>query len=284
MRIQQPEIMQTTAQTTETPARTALFALRMHWPEYLIEAAALGTFMVSACTFGALLNYPNSFIHRALPDALLRRALGGLAMGLTAVAIFLSPWGKRSGAHMNPAVTLSFLMLGKVERWDAAFYILFQFLGGLAGVILSSSVIGMPVRAVNYVATVPGPSGIAVAFWAELLISMLMMATVLTVSNSRRFSRYTPFFAATLVAIYITLESPLSGMSMNPARTFGSALPARQWTALWIYFTAPLAGMLLAATLYRARRGAQAVYCAKLHHCNNQPCIFRCRFGELHAQ
>jgi aquaporin Z len=251
-----------------------------------MEAASLGLFMVSACSFSALLDYPGSPAHQAVADPLARRALEGLAMGLTAICIFLSPWGKRSGAHMNPSVTLSFLLLGKIKQWDAVFYIVFQFLGGIAGVLVSALFIGMPVRhsAVNYVVTMPGAGGTLVAFWAELVISMFMMTTVLLVSNSRRLSRFTPFFAGALVAAYITIEAPLSGMSMNPARTFGSALLAHQWTALWVYFTAPLAGMLLAASLYKFRRGAHAVFCAKLHHCNAQRCIFRCRFGELNAQ
>jgi aquaporin Z len=68
-------------------------ALKLHWPEYLMEAAALGLFMVSAGLFGTLLGYPRSPVHLAVPDPLLRRALMGLAMGLTAMAIIYSPWG-----------------------------------------------------------------------------------------------------------------------------------------------------------------------------------------------
>src|SRR5690242_17086241 len=80
-------------------------ALRRHWPEYLMEAAALGVFMVSACVFGVLLGHPASPLHRVLPNPLVRRILGGVAMGLTAVGIISSPWGQRSGAHINPALT-----------------------------------------------------------------------------------------------------------------------------------------------------------------------------------
>ena len=80
---------------------------------------------------------------------------------------------------------------------------------------------------------------------------------------------------------YISVEAPLSGMSMNPARTFGSALAARLWTALWVYFTAPLVGMLLAAELYRRTRGPERVYCAKYHHRNTQRCIFNCGFDRI---
>jgi len=87
-----------------------------------------------------------------------------------------------------------------------------------------------------------------------------------------------------LVAVYITFEAPISGMSMNPARTFGSAYWAHAWTALWIYFTAPPLGMLLAAELYLRIRGAHRVFCAKLHHHNSARCIFRCNFSALESQ
>ena len=101
-------------------------------------------------------------------------------------------------------------------------------------------------------------------------------------SNTPQIARYTGLFAGALVAIYITLESPLSGMSMNPARTFGSAFVGRLWTGLWIYFTAPVLAMQLAATFYLG--GKRTVYCAKYHHYNQHRCIFNCRFPELLAR
>jgi aquaporin Z len=104
------------------PALSFRQALNRHWPEYLIEAGALGIFMVSAGLFTVLFEYRTSPLHALLPDALLRRAFTGLAMGATAVALIYSPWGKRSGAHMNPAVTLTYLMLGRIRAADALFY------------------------------------------------------------------------------------------------------------------------------------------------------------------
>src|SRR5262245_30626804 len=86
-----------------------LSALRKHWPEYLLEGLELGLFMISACVFVVLLEYPGSPVHQALPDPTLRRVLIGLAMGLTAISIIYSPFGQRSGAHFNPSVTLTFL-------------------------------------------------------------------------------------------------------------------------------------------------------------------------------
>jgi len=250
-----------------------------------MEAAELGIFMVSACFFGVLLEYPGSAVRQAIGEPLLRRVLMGLAMGLTAISIVYSPWGKRSGAHFNPSVTLTFWRLGKIETWDAAGYVVAQFAGGIAGVAISSlglkRMLGDP--PVRYVTTVPGELGVGTAFLAEAMISFLLMTVVLNVSNKTSIARYTGLFAGGLVATYISLEAPISGMSMNPARTFGSAFAAHNWNALWIYFTAPPLGMLLAAESYSRLKGAGNVLCAKLHHHNHKRCIFKCNF-ESYSQ
>jgi aquaporin Z len=255
-------------------------AFRKHWPEYLMEAAELGLFMFSACAFAVFLYHPSSPVAQTIHDGVLRRLMMGMAMGSTAVAIIFSPLGKRSGAHFNPAVTWTFFWLGKIAAWDAAFYTLFQFAGGVAGVMLASFTLGKLVahESVNYAATVPGPNGPMIAFLAEILISFLLMSVVLSVSNTKRLARWTGIFAGALVATYITLESPISGTSMNPARTFGSAVGAGVWMSLWIYFIAPPAGMLLAAEVYGRLNVGAAIACAKLHHHNNKRCIFRCNF------
>ncbi len=251
-------------------------ALARHWPEYLMEAAGLGIFMISACVFVAILEHPASPVRQAISDPLLRRTLIGVAMGLTAIAIIYSPWGQQSGAHINPSVTLAFFRLGRVKVWDALFYMIAQFAGAIAGVLIAGAVLGGSIAdpSVDYATTIPGPSGPGVAFLAELTISFGLMLIVLAASNTMRVARFTGLFAGILVATYIILEAPLSGMSMNPARTLGSALPAGVWTALWIYFTAPPLGMLLAAELYVRIQGAQKVFCAKLHHQNTKRCIF----------
>lgn len=265
---------------TTRAAETMLTALRTHWPEYLLEATELALFMIAACAFGVLLFHPASPVVTAVQNELVRRLFMGLAMGGTAVVIIFSPLGQRSGAHFNPAVTLTYLRLGKVKPWDAAFYILFQFIGGAAGVWVAAIVLNRWIghASVNYVTTVPGAGGAGTAFVAEFAISFLLMTVVLNVSNTKRLARWTGLFAGSLVAAYIFFESPLSGMSMNPARTFGSALGAHLWTALWVYFTAPPLGMLLAAELWQRVNARRAAGCAKLNHYNNQRCIFRCNF------
>jgi aquaporin Z len=248
-----------------------------------MEAAELGAFMLAACAFATLLGHPASPALRIVPDPFARRVLMGLAMGITAISLIYSPWGQQSGAHFNPAVTLTYLRLGKIERVDALAYVVAQFVGGVLGVVLAARLFGELVAhpAVEFAATKPGSAGVGVAFVAELTISFVLMSVILYASNDPRLSRFTGVVAGALVATYITIESPLSGMSMNPARTFGSAFVGHHWTALWIYFSAPLAGMLAAAELRVRLHGASGVLCAKLNHYGGRRCIFRCRFAEL---
>jgi aquaporin Z len=257
----------------------------LHWPEYLIEAACLGLFMLSAAGFATLLRHPASPLTPAImfaPWPALQRLPMGMAMGLTAAAIIYSPLGRRSGAHMNPAVTLTFLRLGRIDGRDAAAYVTAQFAGGAFGIVVATWLLGgLPAHpAINYVATVPGAAGEFAAFAAETVISFGMMLLVLSTSNIRRLARFTGAFAGLLIAAYITLEDPLSGMSMNPARTLGPAMLAHTGRSLWIYFAAPPLGMLLAAELFVRVAGAERVRCAKLHHPSGAPCIFHCRHME----
>lgn len=262
--------------SAQPPKLGALASLRVHWPEYLMEAALLGAFMVSACVFGALYEFPQSPVHQATASGFLRRLLMGLSMGSTAIAIIYSPWGKQSGAHINPSVTFTFLRLGKIKFWDALFYIAAQFIGAVLGVFLVARFLGRELAdpAVRYVVTLPGPHGPWVALLAEFVIAFGLMSAVLHFSNHHRLGSYTGLFAGLLVATYITLEAPFSGMSMNPARTFGSAFPPMIWDGLWIYLTAPPLGMLAAAEFYLWRKGRMAVKCCKLHHDSEKRCIF----------
>jgi len=244
----------------------------MHWPEYLAEAGLLGLFMVVACVLGVALGHPASAAVRALPQPFARRAMFGLAMGATAVAIIYSPPGKRSGGHINPAVTLTFLALGKMKPRDAALYVVAQTAGAAGGVLVAWAVLGARLAhpAVHFVTTRPGTAGALAAFAAEAAISFVLMTVLLAVSASRR-QAWTGVCAGVLVAVYIAVEAPLSGMSMNPARSLASALPAGELRPLWIYLLAPPLGMLAAAGLMR-RPAARA--CAKLRHAPDVPCIF----------
>ncbi len=247
-----------------------------HRTEYLIEAAGLGLFMLSASAFGTLLEHPASPLRAALPDPFSRRALMGLAMAATAVGLIYSPWGRRSGAHFNPAVTLAFFRLGKVAPRDLAGYVAAQFIGGAVGMGAAALVLGrfLAHPSVHFVTTRPGAGGPPVAFAAELAMTFVLMLVVLAVSNIPRLARFTGLCAGVCLGLFITFEAPLSGMSLNPARTLASALAAHDAAGIWIYFTAPPLGMLAAAAAYRGVAGQGRVRCAKLLHTPRARCIF----------
>lgn len=250
-----------------------------HWREAAIDGALLGLFMLSAGGFGTLLFAPASPV-LALGSESSRGLLMGLAMGATALALFRSPWGQRSGAHLNPAVTLAFWRLGKIASRDAAAYALCQPLGGALGVAIVTLALGESFTAapVSSVATVPGRWGAGAAFAAEVAMTFVLFTVVLQLSNRARLARATPFAAAALVALFVAFVAPVSGTSLNPARSLASALPSGIWSGFWIYLAAPALGMLAAAELYVRARGAAAVLCAKLHHTARHACIFRCGF------
>jgi len=255
-------------------------SLRKHWPQYLIEGWGIGTFMlVAGLVAAALASLPPPLSAALTAKPLLGRFIFGLAMGATAISIIYSRWGSLSGAHLNPALTLAYAWLGKIAPWDAIFYIIAQFAGAAGGFALAVLLVPDALRRARDIVTQPGPLGPAVAFAAEFGMTFVLMTVVLHLSNAGPRARFTGIAAGVLVAAFITLEAPLSGMSLNPARTAASAALARDWTSIWIYFTAPPLGMLVAAATYVRMHGTKAVMCAKLNH-QPGPCIFRCRYSS----
>jgi aquaporin Z len=250
-------------------------ALREHWPEYLIEGWALGSFMIAVGVFAMMLGSPASPLYAGVPSAMVRMVLLGLVLGAAIVLLIHSPWGKRSGAHMNPAVTLAFLHLGKINRPDAFFYVVAQALGGTLGVALVALVGGglFTDPPISYAATLPGARGVTIAFLAEVSISFALMSAILVFSSSTRLARFTGVVVGGLVALFIAVESPISGASMNPARTLASAVPGMLWQHFWIYILAPTLGMLASAQLHLYLRGRNSAGCAKLLHPPDVRCI-----------
>jgi aquaporin Z len=249
--------------------------LREHWPEYAIECCALGCFMIAIGFFVTAFESPASPIYRVIHPSYLRTVLLASCIGLVLALLIHSPWGKRSGAHMNPAITLAFLCLKKVHPWDALFYVVAQTIGATVGVVVVAFVMGSLFTGppVQYAVTLPGPAGDAVAFAAETAISFALMATVLAFIGSSRLIRFTGLAIGCLVALFIVVEGPLSGTSMNPARTLASALPLTMWHHLWLYLLGPTLGMLLAAQLILYIRRGTPRACAKLLHPHNLRCI-----------
>jgi aquaporin Z len=245
--------------------------LRDHWPEYLLEASGLAIIMLVSSGVTV-------FAQTLLPDgwsALPRRMVEGVAIGSTAVGLVYSPWGLRSGAHYNPAVTLTFLILGRVTLVDAAFYAAFQFAGAFIGIFIAGSILGSLLREppTMWIVTRPGPYGVWVALLAEFAVAFLAMETILVTAGVPRLSRFTGVFVGLLIFLFVSFESPLSGFSMNPARSFGSAAAASYWSALWLYVLVPPVGMLAAAFLNRSISTWPSTNCAKLAPNCAHPCI-----------
>jgi aquaporin Z len=240
--------------------------------------------MVSACVFTVLLFDPSVLMQKGLPGPVWRRLLMGISMGVTAVLIIHSSMGKRSGAHFNPAITLTYFRLGKIAQPDALFYVLFQFLGGIGGVGVSALFLGQKLAdpSVMFAETVPGKYGTGAAFAAEAFMAALLMGVVLWTSNRPSLASYTSYLVGILITFYVLLFAPVSGFSINPARTTASAVFARVWTAIWLYFTAPVLGMLFSAEVYLRSQGEDRILCAKLHPDSTYECPFLCNYPGHH--
>lgn len=242
-----------------------------------MEAGEVAFYLLLICFFAVLLQDPASPVRRLIHSGIVRRALMGLAVGASVIAIVMTPWGKQSGGHFNPAVTVAFYRLGKVALPDTLFYVVAQFLGAIGGVCVARYLLSRATghEIVRYAVTAPGVQGNALAFLGEVTISFLLMITILVASNREALARYTPHFVGFLYAIFIIVEAPLSGMSMNPARSFAPALHAGFWHAVWLYLSGPTLGMLVAAEVFLRARGGVRPFCAKLHHANDKRCIFQ---------
>jgi aquaporin Z len=220
---------------------------------YLMEALGLAIFMCSACFFAGQLWHTGAYLNKLITTDMTRNVVMGAAMGFTALFIFYSPITAPSGSHINPAVSLVQLYLGKLSKLNFVCYVISQFIGGIVAVYIMAYLMKQTLTdaPVNYVVTVPG-SGIAEwkAALCETTTGFIMITMVLNVSNSN-LKKYTRIFAACLVFIYVVLAGPVSGFGMNPARSFASALPSGIFTSFWIYIFCPIAGMMMAAVLFK---------------------------------
>lgn len=174
-----------------------------------------------------------------------------LTFGLV-VTVMIYSIGNISGAHMNPAVTLGFLVSGRFERRDVVPFIASQLLGAIfASLILQ--VLFLEHHSLG--ATVPSVSTYQ-AFLLEIILSFLLMFVILNVSTG---AKEKGIMAGVAVGATIALEAlfagPVTGASMNPARSLGPALVSGQLQVIWIYLTAPVLGALAACPLCRLIQG-----------------------------
>ena len=213
-------------------------------------------FLTVSSVASVVFHHPDSALARALgPQPWVQRIGVGAALALLIAAMASSPWGKRSGAHFNPAVTLGFWQLGYIATADALWYGLAQFAGAvLAGVAmfwLLKPWFGHPDIHYNTTTPIEAAHGWALALGAEVLISGLLMLVLLRALHSARLKPWAGVLAGLALAFFVVVEAPLSGMSLNPARTLGAAVAAGISTHLWLYFLAPFGAMWATAALYQ---------------------------------
>jgi aquaporin Z len=246
-------------------------ALRRHWPEYAIEGGFLFVFVLLAGVIAAWLQPAGA------GNEILHRALSGVLVGGLLIAMIYSPWGRRSGSHLNPAITLAYLRLGKVGRWDGLFYIVAQLAGSLAAVLLlRAGALLPPAASPASLAVTLGPSNPWLAFATQFVLSTLAMLLILFTSNHASFFRWTGLVYGALVMLVVACVSPLAGFGMNAARLLAVDASGDLGLLRWLNLLPPLLGMQLAIEVYRLSTGRSQVLCAKLAHNTHGRCIFRC--------
>lgn len=190
---------------------------------------------------------------KLIPDASLRRAITGFLFGCTGCLITLSPVGKISGAHINPAVSIAFYLRKKMKLRAMIGYIISQMLGALAGCI-PLLLWGMQGKSIGYGNTVPGFAGLTAAFIGEALTTACLIIIIFVFVGTPRLRNYTPFTMPFLYGLMVWAETIYSGCSTNPARSFGPAVISGIYTGYWIYWAAPLLAVIIVTMALRLLR------------------------------
>jgi len=247
-----------------------------HWPEYGAELAgtAWNVFVgLSAVVFNMAPGMPGG---RFIPNASLRLLVTGLIFAGSGSLYTISPWGRLSGAHLNPSVTLAFWARGKVRSHDVLGYLAAQFLGGALGAWLLALVWRGHAVDVGNGRTLPGVGWTTgETFVTEFAMTFSYVLAILCFVSRPRLMHWTPLMNWFVVAGLVWLAAPISGTSLNPARSFGPALVAGQWRDQWIYALAPPLGALLAAGVFPLLAVGGKVLTAKLFHSAHYRSIFK---------
>lgn len=249
---------------------------QLHWFEY--GAELLGTaFLVFAGVSAVVFDFGiGSPLAHVFPDTSIRRLITGLLFAGSGALVAISPLGRLSGGHINPAVSLAFWLQGKMHHFDLVGYILGQLLGGIIGALLVVLAWGRYAASVGYGVTVPGAGyPLWIVFLAEVSLTFLLVSSIFLFVSSHHLMRWTPLMVWIMVALMVWLEAPISGTSLNPARSFGPALVSWSWHSHWLYWVAPPLGALLAVGVFRLFvAGRRDVLTGKLFHVPHYRSVF----------
>jgi len=216
---------------------------------YVAEFIGTALLVLLGISVVTLIFGEGAFVADVIPSLRLRRILSGFIFGSIGAIISVTKIGRISGAHINPAVTMVFLFFGKIDLKTAAGYVLAQFAGAVAGA-LPLLAWGSMGASIEYGATVPGAEyPIWEALFGEFITTFIMVTLLVLFLAFRETRSFTPLIFPILYAIMVPLEAPLSGISTNPARSFGPAVISGEWKGFWIYIVGPYMGALVASVL-----------------------------------
>jgi aquaporin Z len=240
---------------------------RVRWRLFTSELVGTALLVLGGVSVIILMFGDGSPLIRLLPNELLRTILTPFLFGSIGSAIAVSWVGKESGAHINPAVTMAFWLLRRLDLRAAVGYLVAQLLGACVG-SLPLLAWGSMGRSVAFGATIPGEGySTAVVLTGEIVTTFGLVATLCVFLGFRTLRRFTPFVIPFLYAVMVPLEAAISGTSTNPARTFGPALISGRWDGWWIYWVGPMIGMAIAIMVCSSFAGRIEV--AKLYHFEN---------------
>ena len=213
-----------------------------------------------------------------LPDSSLRLLMTGALFAGSGLLVTLSWLGRRSGAHLNPAVTLAFRLTGQLHNHDLAGYVVAQFLGAAVGAGAARLLWGGHAVVVHVATTVPGPGVSDVrAVLTEAGMTALLIAVILGCVMFRPLVHWTPFAVWVTVTVLVWQGAPITGTSLNPARSAGSAVASLDGAHLAVDFVGPLAGAAVVAAVARLLGARRRVLTARLFHDPRHPTSFRSR-------
>ena len=225
---------------------------QLHPAMYATELVGTALLVLVGLSIVIALNGEGSPFLSLVPWPGLRRAITGFLFGSTAALIALSPLGRISGAHINPAVTFAFWLENKIKWRDAVGYVLAQCLGGALGALPLPLLWGPAGQSLHEGVTLPDRTvPIVWPVMGEGLCAGLLVALIFITAAHKATQAFTPLVSAPLFAVLVWLEAPLSGASANPARSFGPAMVTGMWQDQWVYWVGPALGAGLAAVLMR---------------------------------
>ena len=235
-------------------------------PWLVLRAELVGTaaLVLVGLSLVILMFGEGSPIPSVLPSEGWRRWITGFMFGTTGALIALSPVGRRSGAHINPIVTLAFCLMGKLDLRTSLGYVVAQLAGAILGSLplLAWGVMG---QSVAFGATIPGEGyRIGAVLLGEVVTTCAMVTLLCVFLGFRRLRPFTPMIFPILYAVMVYAESPISGTSTNPARSLGPALISGRWDDWWIYWVGPVIGSVVACVACSAL--AKRITVAKLYH------------------